>query len=150
MIKNKVDIDKNIIVDILNGTLYNQFYYLFQSKFTKNNEINYEMLRDYTKKSFFKNLLYGFNTHSRLNKEFKIRYPKTHSFLFNETDKTKLCNELQNLETIMINLDIKYSKYTYPLHDCIYFNNKKDVSLLKKQLYNFFKEYNIRPILEVE
>jgi hypothetical protein len=124
----------------------------FYERFIDINEDNlsYNEQRDYTKKSLYKNIFFGFNTRSRHNKRFRELYPETWSSLENISNNCEsLASQLQNLESDLFNkLVPNKSKHYFTLFDAIYFDNLLDRYDLEKNIKEYFLKYNINVTLK--
>lgn len=137
--KNKQKFDTNYQLDCETGNFYNKF-------------ITTELDKDDVKKSLYKNIFFGFNKQSLINKKFKQLYPLTWSSLeiIHKSD-ISLAQRLQNLESQLFNnLIPNKSKHYFTLFDAIYFDNINDIVMLNNIITNFFRELEIKVTTEIE
>lgn len=158
-IENNMDFDPNFILDTENGLLYQRFYGLYIDK------INHSNIRDITKRNLYKNILFGFNERSIINKKFKELYPITWEYIksigkdnvkkiygkkenggfgvLNEDEvknNKNLASILQRKESdIFLNLRPKKSKFYATIHDSILVDYIGDIPQLKEDIKEKFK-----------
>lgn len=133
LISNHLPFDKNYKTVCESGTFYELFYDIY------NND------RELVKAAIYKNIFFGFEVNSEINKRFKKLFPVVHNQLKIIKDlDISLASILQDLEADIFNsLTVNYSSKYYTLFDSIYFNNKKDSAQLKKQILSYGKKYGL-------
>lgn len=159
-IQNGLNFDTNFITDTEDGILYQRFYKLYDKKVK-----DIEEIRKKTKQSFYKNILFGFNERSIINKQFKEIYPKTWDYIKSigkdnikkifsrdENDRIFISNQdeiknnknlagiLQQSEAaIFLNLRPTKSKIYATIHDSIIVSDITDIPELQETIKSKFK-----------
>lgn len=137
--KYNMQFDSNYQLDCENGDFYNRF-------------ITNDLDRDDVKVQLYKNIFFGFNKQSIINKKFKSLYPNTWSSLEYISDSDiSLAQRLQNLESELFNKLIPLkSKYYFTLFDAIYFDNVNDIVPLNNNITDFFRNLGIKVTTQIE
>lgn len=140
LVSNKIKFEQQYQEIVENGNFYELFYDLY------NND------RDKVKVAVYESLFFAFNESRRINKRFKELFPLVWNELkrINEHGIT-LASILQNLEADLFNnIEVKTSTKFFTLFDAIYFNNKKDINIIKKQIENFGNKIGIKFSIKIE
>jgi len=149
--KNKLELDENYQLDCESGCFYERFIDLINDNYTFGDDIkDFNQARTATKTEIYRNLFFGFNTGTSINKRFKELYPN----VWNELAKikksdTSLASILQNTEAELFNsLFPKKSKMFFTLFDAVYFTNVDDTADLESKINDFFLERNVKVKIE--
>jgi hypothetical protein len=139
LMKNEMDYDELYKDDCENGNFYENF-------------ITDTLTRDDVKKGLYKNVFFGFNKNSKINKLFNRLYPRTWNSLKDIADtEVSLASRLQNLESELFNnLIPKRSKSYFTLFDAIYFDGISDIVPLNNNIIEFFRSIGVSVTTTIE
>lgn len=129
-----------------------KFYELFYNLTDRNNYNNDNDHRSAVKQNVYKSFFFDFKENNKYTLRLKELFPKVYNVLRDLNDRNiKLAGILQNLEAELFNnLKVKYSNKFFTLFDAMYFNNKKDISIIKKQIKQYGYNYNIKFSLDID
>ncbi len=145
LVSNGIEFENEYQIICEEGKFYELFYDLY-SEIEDQDE-----LRKTVKVAVYESLFFAFNKNRRINKRFKELFPLTWKALKELNDKgITLASILQNIEAeIFNNIDVKYSKKYFTLFDAIYFNDKRDINYIVKQIEKEGNKYNINFSLSI-
>ncbi|RYF94291.1 MAG: response regulator, partial [Chitinophagaceae bacterium] len=132
LLKMGLPVDNNYISDCEQGLFYEGFF-----------DVDSSLSRAAVKEQLYKSVFFAWNTSSPFNQMFGYLYPDTFYSLSRlyQDESLSLAAELQNIESNIFNgLDPEKSKYYFTLFDSIYFTDLDDLSSLRSQIKERFKD----------